>query len=333
MMSVARRAGERARARAPRIVLAALLSGPLLAPPDALACSICRCGDPTFNALGSNVFSSRRFRLAFDWERFDKEQGLFADGGAPEGGRTNGHESLVEHRFTALASYGFGRGALYARVPWSSRDLTEAPLGGEPDRLEARGLSDPELYGALNLWSSDFASGLGRRASIDLVAGVKAGWGENNVSEDGRRLDEHAQPGTGATDVFGGLSTLYLLDKRSALFASAQYRHPGTNEAGYRYGDVLLANLAYERKLAARVDGVLELNFRHAGRDIVEAEGQLDPHTGGSLLYLTPRLLVDLGGGVVARLTAQLPVARGLNGEQTERAVFNLGLTYFLGSK
>jgi hypothetical protein len=54
-----------------------------------------------------------------------------------------------------------------------------------------------------------------------------------------------------------------------------------------------------------------------------------DP-SGGSLLYLTPRLLASLGRGLVLRAGVQIPVARNLNGYQTERAVANVGLTYVL---
>ena len=57
------------------------------------------------------------------------------------------------------------------------------------------------------------------------------------------------------------------------------------------------------------------------------------PNTGGTVLYLTPRLLVDLGGGVVLRGAVQIPIARDLNGAQEERAVFNVGLSLILGSR
>ena len=95
---------------------------------------------------------------------------------------------------------------------------------------------------------------------MSLVAGVKTPWGRNDLTENGERLDEHAQSGTGATDVFGGLSTVVLLDPQSSVFVSFQYRQTGTNDHDYRYGRVTTANLAYERKLGRVVDAVLEAN-------------------------------------------------------------------------
>lgn len=161
-----------------------------------------------------------------------------------------------------------------------------------------------------------------------MNAGVKAPWGRNDIQQGGERVDEHAQSGTGSTDAFGGVAFLYLFDKESALFVSSGYRGTGENDHGYRYGSTVLANVAYEHKLGRIFDGVAELNFRHAAKDQVDAGGTLDDDTGGSLLYVTPRLLANLGHGLVFRAGVQVPVARKLNGFQKERPVANVGLTY-----
>jgi hypothetical protein len=310
-------------------VFAILLS----AVPPASACSICRCGDPTFNALGTDVYKDGAFRVALDWERFDKTQGILAgeheaaavlkhDG--HDHGALPGRETMVENRFTTALSYTFGERVIaVARVPFSSREM-QAPEG----RATQDGRADPELYALVRLWSSDFAPGLGRRAWLSALGGVKTDWGENGVASGGERLDEHLQPGTGSTDWFGGLSGLYLLDARSSLFASSQYRSTGANRFGYEYGDALLANFGYERKLGRIWDAALELNYRDAGRDRLDRDGELDPNTGGSLLYVTPRLIVDFGRGLVGRLSVQVPAVEGLNGDQRERTVANVGLTY-----
>ncbi len=290
-----------------------------LAAPEARACSICRCGDATFNALGRDAYGAAGFHLAFDWERFDKQEGDPAEEA----------EAQVEQRFTTLVSYGFNdRLAVRLRVPYSVRSLTTVGGGAETGPTDTRGLSDPEILGQVRLWASALRGPLGRRAVLSMSAGVKTPWGRNDVEVEGERADEHAQPGTGSTDLLGSLAFLYLVDERSAVFASTGYRRTGENDAGYRYGSTFLANLAYERKLHRAVDGVLELNFRQAGQDRVEASGTLDGDTGGALLYVTPRLAADLGHGLVLRAAVQVPLAKGLNGFQEERAVVNAGLTY-----
>jgi hypothetical protein len=312
----------RAALRLPRgIVRLAFGGGLLLLPAVAQPCSMCRCGDPTFNALGKDGLAAQGWHLALDAEHFDKT----------EGSPASDAESLVEHRYTLFGSYGRGeKVTLLARVPLSARSVASASPAGAPETVVTQGLGDPEIQGQLRLWRSRFGAGLGRRGSLSLTAGVKTPWGENDLRQDGTRVDEHAQPGTGAMDAMAGLASLYLLDTQSAVFASAAYRHTGTNRYGYRYGSAALANLTYERKIGGRLDGVVELNFRSAARDVIDASGTRDPDTGGSLLYVTPRVLVDLGRGVVLRGAVQIPTLRALNGFQKERAVVNVGFTYLL---
>ncbi|MFL6193792.1 MAG: hypothetical protein ACJ75H_06445 [Thermoanaerobaculia bacterium] len=302
-----------------------------VAAPPAFGCSMCRCGDPTFNALGTDVYKEGAFRVFLDWERFDKEQGILAEAEAASPAKHEGEEhgamreSMVENRFTTSLSYTFKeRVTAVARLPFSSRQISEA--GGARDRTED--LADPEVYALVRLWSSEFTQGMGRRAWISALGGVKTAWGKDDLADDGGRLDEHLQPGTGSTDLFGGLSGFYLLDPGSSLFASVQLRRTGENDFGYEYGDITFANVGYERKLRKTLDGVLELNFRDAGQDRVDHDGFLDPNTGGAVLYLTPRLMVDFGGGLVGRFAVQVPVYKDLKGDQSERAVANVGVTY-----
>ena len=330
------------------LALVFLGSGVLVVPPgEALACSICRCGDPTFNAFGPDVYAAGKFRLALDWERFDKENGTSDLGTASElrllrptsrrfsprprdTGDVTGSDAEVENRVTATLSYSFGeKVTAVVRVPWSFRKLTSTDFSsGDSTTTVTNGLSDPEVYALVRLWASRTWTEVGRRSWISLVAGVKTSWGQNDLSEGGVRLDEHAQPGTGSTDLFGGLSAAYLVDSSSSLFGSVQYRSTGTSPYDYKYGNLTLANLAYERKLGDVVDAVVELNYRHSQMDRVAAGGTTDPNTGGDILYLTPRLILDLGSGLVGRVGVQIPIVKSPYGDQTERAVVGAGLTY-----
>jgi hypothetical protein len=279
---------------------------------------MCRCGDPTFNAMGTDIFSAGAFRIAVDWDRMEKSQG-----------RPDENEAEVQNGVTATVSYSFGdRVNLVARVPYSFKTITMAG-DGMSDMTKTNGLSDPEFFAWIRLWGSDLVSGIGRRAWVSAQVGVKTPWGQDDLTgPDGVRLDQHAQPGTGSTDAFAGLGGFYLVDVSSSLFGSAQYRWTGSNEYGYRYGRIFLANFGYERKLGRTVDAVFELNYRWAGEDTVDSSGEKDPDTGGAILYVTPRVLVNLGGGFVARASVLIPTFKNLNGFQTENAIVSAGLTY-----
>ena len=317
--SPAQNGSRSARALVPALACAAIA---LLAAGSATACSICRCGDPTFNALGLTGVPLSSVRVALDWDRMDKSQGSAGSGD---------FETATEERLTALLGYSFSEAwTLFARLPRVDRELTELE-DGESDVTSTSGMADPEIYAQRRLWSSTMDARVGVRDNVYAVFGVKTPWGENDLERDGARLDEHAQPGSGSTDWYGGLSASHLLDRKSALFASVQYRATGSNDSGYEYGDVVLANLAYERKMSARWDAVVEANYRHAGRDRVSGGGH-DPNTGGELLYVTPRVLVSVGPRWVLRASVQVPAWERLNGEQDEDAVYDLGVTYLVRS-
>lgn len=289
---------------------------------SALACSICRCGDPTFNALGKEGISLPGLRLALDWEEVQKS----------EGNRDEEYSTVLEHRTTLLGAWGVSeRFSVFVRLPFAERDLVEIE-DGETEQSHASGLADPEISAQARLWSSRFDGDVGTRSSIFAVAGVKTDWGINDRSSEGERLDEHVQPGTGSTDWFLGLSGFYQLDRRSALFASAQYRSTGRNVFGYRYGSAMLVNVAYEHKIGARWDAVLEANFRDSARDEIDRAGSLDGNTGGAISYITPRILFDAAHGWVLRTSAQIPLSQsGLHGEQHEEPVWNVGVTRLFG--
>jgi hypothetical protein len=309
--------------RLPASLCGALILLSAVLAPRAFACSICRCGDATFNALGAAIYTPGKFRLTVDWDRFDKENGVSEIGST----EITGRDAEVENRFTLGVAYSFGeRLTLVGRLPFSMRHLTETEEEGEVV-TKTNGLSDPELTALFRVWASPFQPGLGQQAWISLVAGVKTPWGRNDLSEDGARLDEHAQPGTGATDFYGGFSAVVQLDTQSSLFASFQYRQTGTNDHDYRYGRTTSANLAYEHKLGSVADAVVELNWRHAEQDVVDGDGNRDPNTGGDLVYLTPRLVLDIGGGLLGRVGVQIPIVKSLYGDQTERANVNVGVT------
>jgi hypothetical protein len=277
------------------------------------ACSMCRCSDPVFSALGEGLYSYGGFQIALDWNRLNQTEGAGPD-----------FEAQVRNTLTATIAYGWqDRLTVVAQVPYTFNHLTTA------DGVEsADAIGDPSFYVSVRLWSSRFTQGLGKRAWIAALVAVKTPWGNNDVTEDGVRLDEHVQPGTGATNLTGGLNGLYLLDAESSIYASVAYTGTGRNDFGYKYGNNVQANVVYDRKLTDFLDGLLEVNFLDAKHDQVDAAGVIDPNTGGQSLYLTPRIGVSVVKGLVLRAAAQFPVWKNLNGIQDIKPAYTAGLTY-----
>jgi hypothetical protein len=282
----------------------------LAVPRPAGACSMCRCGDPTFALAGTQVFSAEAWHVGLDFGRFAKDQVSAEDPLL--------REEEVEGRATLTVSRNFGgRLTLVGRLPFAHRTITAAD-----EESSLSGLSDPELQVHYRVYSPRPGSGLA------LSLGLRPGWGENDGQLDGERAEEHLQPGTGAAGVEPGLSfwrTVGASDE-GWLFASAAGRFNGRNDAGYHYGDVVLANLGYERKLGGRINAALETNFRYAAKDEPQM-GEQDPNTGGSVLYLSPRAVLRIDPRVSFRVAVQVPVVKDLYGDQDEKVNVLTGFT------
>jgi hypothetical protein len=271
------------------------------------ACSLCHCGDPTYALVGSQIFVPQAFRVGLDVDRYAKDQISTED--------PTLREEEVENRATLSAAYSVHRRVtLVARLPFAERTIT---TGAESASIT--GLSDPEFL--VHYRVLPFTPG----SWFSITAGVRTGWGQNDRQKDGERAEEHLQPGTGAAGLSAGLSFSRLaLD--GSVFGSLSGRANGRNDFGYHYGNALLANLAYEHSFNKRLNGVLELNFRTAESD-EESLDEKDPNTGGSVLYLSPRVLLKLGRDLYLRFGVQVPVAKGLHGDQDEKVNVQTGLT------
>jgi len=287
----------------------------ILAPAPAAACSMCRCSDPVFSALGEGLYSYGGFQVALDWNRLNQSEGA---AGGPD------FEAQIRNTLTATIAYGWqDRLTVVAQIPYTFNHLTTS------DGVEtADAVGDPSFFVSARLWSSPFTQGLGRRAWISALFAVKTPWGNNDETENGVRLDEHVQPGTGATNLTGGINGLYLIDEDSSIYGSVAYTGTGRNDFGYKYGNNVQANVVYDRKITEWLDGLLEVNFLDAKHDQVDAAGVIDPNTGGKSLYLTPRIGVHVVKGLVLRAAAQFPVWKDLNGIQDIKPAYTAGLTY-----
>jgi hypothetical protein len=275
----------------------------------AAACSMCYCGDPTFMLVGSQIFVPDAWRLGLDAGRYEKDQVSEED--------PDTREAETEDRFTLSFTRTFGRRlTLVAQVPFSHRTVTS--VAGQ----SLSGLSNPELLGNFRI-----AAGSGRPGTwLSVSAGVQMPWGLSNGQIDGERAEEHVQPSTGAWGGLLGLSFSRLAGDQGSVFGSVLGRVNGTNDFAYHYGNAVLANLAYERRLVKWLNGVVELNYRWAAKDDV-APGQQDPNTGGSVLYVTPRVIVRIQNGLYFRVAVQVPIAQGLYGIQDEKTNVLAGFT------
>lgn len=278
-----------------------------LVPRESTACGASQCGDLAYNLLGPQLFVPNIWNFGLDYGRFSREQATEHDPSVME--------FDTEDKVTLSASRTVGsRLTLVGRLPFVNRSVT----GGETGSLS--GMSDPEIF-------AHFRASSGRGATwIGLTLGARLGWADNDRELHGERAEELLQPGAGSSAVEAGLAFSRLVGSGGSLFGSVAGRLNGRNEHGYHYGNLVLANTAYERELVSRINGVLELNFRYAAQDEFHP-GDPNPNTGGTVVYASPRVLFKVNENLFFRIGVQVPLIEDLDGVQNENVNFLTGFT------
>ena len=206
---------------------------------------------------------------------------------------------------------------LSADVPFVDKTIR---ADGESE--SARGLGDASIGLIVQRKPDDkqpflFAGGV----SVKLPTGAN-----NKRDASGNLLEEHLQPGTGSTDIAFGVA----FTKESHGFGSGlwygglQARINGRNSRGMQYGNALFYNFGYSHPIGKKAHASLELVGRFAQKD--HASGVADDNSGGHLLYLGAGLQAPLGEQFSVGIGWQLPILERLNGDQTERGVFSIGI-------
>jgi len=287
------------------------LAGLMLAPSGARACSMCHCSDPVYR-LVQNQFGLSAIRLSLEMDQYAKDQ--VAEG------FPSGRETETENRVTLAAAWSpLPALRLVAGVPLVARTIQDP---GGTNMM--KGFSDPDLIAQYAIFRSS-----GERPQwIAVTGGVKTSWGQNDRQLDGVRADEHLQPGTGAVTGSAGLAYSLEQSRLTHWYTSAQGRWSGRNASGYHYGNALVAVASCQRGLASWLSAAAELNFRVTDKD--DNAGVLDPNTGGSVLYITPRVNLAFGGPMALQLGAQIPIVQNLYGDQNEHTNFLTGLVIAL---
>jgi hypothetical protein len=230
-----------------------------------------------------------------------------------------GVESQVQNNVFASLLYGAGnRLTLMATVPYTFNRIS---LAGE--RETTRGLGDPEIMALIRLGTLG-----GETLSLQAVGGMRAPLGQSDMkNENGLRLEQHLQTGTGAWSALFGVQASQAKGSLP-LFFGVNFQVNGTNVHQFQYGNVLRYNFAAQKALASTVDGIAEINGRTAAFD--KENGEIDPNSGGTVVYFSPGLRWRTIAGLDLRMQVQIPVVEQLKGEQDEEINFRSGVAWTL---
>lgn len=302
-----------------RLLVPAALFGGLLAPAAALACSVCGCGDPLV-AAGDAMPVSGNFRVALEAE------GLTATAASDEDPIAT--ESVTQYTLKPVAVYSLlGRLNLVLQVPVVRKDWALSG-GAEPESHDGIGLGDLDLGARYFVWQhTDMAAG--RRQNAAVTAGTSLPTGSNNAQENGARIDDHAQLGTGSFGPYAGLLYSFHQDPWNASVNVSGRLHTA-NGYGYRYAPALMWTARGTFRPWERLAFSVALDGRLAGRDDLGGEEQVN--TGGLVLAATPGVSVGIAGDLWLHAQAQVPVYTALSGTQSVGPVFAVSLQYSFGT-
>ena len=226
---------------------------------------------------------------------------------------------LASTSVIAVLGYGLNHKlALFGVLPYVDKEL-DIMMNGSRVNRSSSGLGDASAFLRYTLVQRDQP---GHTFRVAPFAGLKAPTGDDNKSDSIGRLPPGLQSGSGAWDVFGGVTATYqTLDFQADAQASYRVR----NEAnGFDPGDEfrLDGSLQYRLWPQSLGDGVpdflyavLEANL--VRRDNNRVNGADDPNSGGTTIYLSPGVQYVTRRWIVEGVV-QLPVVQNLHGTALE---------------
>jgi hypothetical protein len=282
----------------------------------ALACSICQSGDPLAPA-GSAKLEAGQAQMALNFEYLTARA------------RSHDDPIFIEEltQMTLRPVFSFSPwSALSAvlQVPVVFKDFSETAPGDVSNRTTPAGLGDVDIGARIFVLSrKNFHRETWHRLGISL--GSTFPTGNNDVQENGVRLDEHAQLGIGAFAPYAGLLYSFSQDPWN-FFATVNVKRPLTNAYAYRYGAALMWSFAVEYRPLDRLSFGLGLDGRYALADV--QDGVTVTNTGGLVVTAAPVLKFNLYDELWFVARAQIPFATHLLGEQSVGPTFFGGVQY-----
>ena len=178
---------------------------------------------------------------------------------------------------------------------------------------------DPD--GLTDLWlTGKYRFYRGPIGSLALFGGVKFPTGKFDVeNSEGERVEPSATAGSGSYDGMLGLAFSRFLTSRLTFDISGQYTLR-TEADDFKLGDRIDGGVAFAYRFTEdiqkfpQVSAFGEANVRHLFKS--EEDGERDPNTGGTALFLTPGVRVGFTENFTFTISAPLPVFQDLNGTQ-----------------
>jgi hypothetical protein len=316
-----------------------------LAAPEALACASCGCSlnadwgtqglstqggwsaDLRFDALNQNQLRSGTGRIS---------PSAASTTANPYTGGPAEVEKFTRNRYTTLTlDYGARTWGVSLALPYIDR--THMTLGTGSDGYHPADdayASHTHDLGDVRLIGRYF--GFSPEKNWGVQFGLKLPTGHHDLSAPSIdpaapgapvTIDPGLQPGTGTTDLILGAFRFDNLNADWSYFTQATFQAALDMVGGYRPGNSLNLSGGLRYHGWSGVLPQLQLNARHVRADSGPTADRFA--TGGTLLYLTPGLLVPVADKASVYAYVQLPLYQNLRGIQlVPHAIYSVGVHY-----
>lgn len=285
------------------IVVALLLAGE-----RAFACISCNCGDTTLTTIGIDKPYRNRIRLALE-ERVSNRS---------IGAGVSQVKSLVL-RSSLLATWApIDRLTIGLTLPWISGWLNTSS-----GQQTVSGLGDFEMSARFVLWRDR------KFSSHHLIwsnLGLKFPTGPRLYDGRGYPLADDDQPGTGSYDPFFG-ATYGWFGNNMTVFASVNYRVATPGYRNYQRGSILGYTALAQFQPWSWGAFAIGVDGSWLTADVLPS-GVAAPNTGGWMMQSVASFFWSPFDKILVRVGFSLPIARVLNGIQSEGPQAVLALVY-----
>jgi len=169
-------------------------------------------------------------------------------------------------RVTISGSYAVNdRLRLFLSVPWVINDMSMMMyMGGQWHRMtmkQVSGLGDVTVSGLYRVYQDRDIMPL---TVLSVGVGLKTPTGSSTVSQNGKRVHAHMQPGTGSWDPIVSVAFVRMLSSEFLVRADAAYQFTTENNLGYEFGDTLALNGHLDYNALDFLNLSLGLNYFHS---------------------------------------------------------------------
>jgi len=290
-------------------------------PSYAFACASCGCILSTdWDAQGISGAAGIRLDLRYDY--LDQKQ--YRSGSnktsksAVDGQGNEVEDKTTNHYVTAGIDYSPSRDwGVNVQVPYIDRSHGTFGGGeGESSSLHDSGpliTSHTKSIGDVKVIGRYLISGY----NLGLQLGVKLPTGDYKKNFDnGDPLDRGLQPGSGTTDLLVGAYHFGSINKDWDYYAQAMAQIPTNTKDGYQPGNSLNVNFGIRYLLNDFITPQLQINTKVSGRDSEDGNAATGQDSGGTLVYLSPGVTVNVQKDLKFYGFVQLPIYQYVNGNQ-----------------